>query len=412
MGIKGIKGKRIKISILVLCLALLCALVGTGAFFYDYIGKFSKNYDGSEGKKLGDKVNILLLGLDIGDVKQKENISIKRTDTIILFNYDTSQSKASLISIPRDTLIKINNNNQKINAAYAIGGDNAIKKAVEGIVKVPIDYLVKIDYDGFRELIDAIGGVEMKIDRNMYYDDNEQDLHINFKKGETVLLDGKKAEEFFRWRKNNDGTGFVNGDLDRIENQHKFINKIIEKCTSPAIIPKIGKVLEVLPKHIQTDMSPRTIVSLGNKYILDRNIKLNMYTLKGNPVTIDNLSYLIYDEDSNKDILNALEDKKITASTSVFSKDTLKIEILNGTRIAGLAAECKEALNKKGYKNIKIGNAYEKAESEIQLKDMDMKSLIQNDIEIQKITSIDKEDNKFDIIIILGKDYKKFGEVD
>lgn len=412
MGIKGLKKNRVKISILVLCLALLCATIGTGAFFYDYIGRFSKNYNNiNNQKELGNKVNVLMLGLDIGDVNQKENSSIKRTDTIMFFSYDIENGKASMLSIPRDTLIKINNNNQKINAAYAIGGDKAIRKAVEDILKIPVDYIVKVDYEGFREIIDAIGGVDMTIDRNMYYDDNEQDLHINFKKGENVHLDGKKAEEFFRWRKNNDGTGLAGGDLDRIENQHKFINKIVDKCTSPAIIPRIGKVLEILPKHIETDMAPKTIVALGNKYLFGGNKNITMYTLKGTPKTIDSLSYLIYDEKSNKEVLAILDGKKEASSVELFSKESLKIKILNGTRIEGLAAECEDYLEKKGYKNIKIGNAYETAKSEIKLRDKDMKSFIENDIKIQKVTSLDEKDDKFDIIIILGKDYKKFGEV-
>ena len=108
-------------------------------------------------------------------------------------------------------------------------------------MNIKINYIVKIDYNAFREIIDAIGGIEMKIERNMIYDDEGQNLHINFKAGEIVTLDGKKAEEFFRWRKNNDGSGFANGDLDRIENQQKFISKVVDKCTSPLILFRVPK---------------------------------------------------------------------------------------------------------------------------------------------------------------------------
>jgi anionic cell wall polymer biosynthesis LytR-Cps2A-Psr (LCP) family protein len=69
----------------------------------------------------------------------------------------------------------------------------------------------------------------MEISSNMNYDDDSQNLHIHFEKGETVHLDGEKAEEFFRWRKNNNGTGLAEGDLGRIENQHMFIEKVIDK---------------------------------------------------------------------------------------------------------------------------------------------------------------------------------------
>ena len=156
----------------------------------------------------------------------------RRTDTMMVLNYNPSTKKAQIVSIPRDTMIEVdgaigeNGNSQKywkMNAAYAIGGDEEVTNQIEDILEIQINYLVKIDYNAFRNIIDAIGGVEMYIDQDMYYDDDGQNLHINFKAGETVNLDGKKAEEFVRWRKNNDGTGFANGDLDRIENQQKFI---------------------------------------------------------------------------------------------------------------------------------------------------------------------------------------------
>lgn len=210
--------------------AIIAAIVFTVIYFYNFFGKFSA--DGvsvaPNEVKAKEPVNILVLGLDIGDVNQKDNESIKRTDTIMVLHYEPKNNAASLISVPRDMLIKVNNKNNKINAAYAIGGEKLIQSEIEKLIEADINYIVKIDYEGFRALVDAVGGVEMYIERNMYYDDDAQDLHIRFNKGETVLLDGKKAEEFFRWRKNNDGTGFANGDLDRIENQHKFINKLIE----------------------------------------------------------------------------------------------------------------------------------------------------------------------------------------
>lgn len=141
-------------------------------------------------------VNILLLGMDIGDPKQVNNQSIKRTDTIIVANYNPQTKSIRIVSVPRDTLISINDRNVKINSAYAIGGYPKIKSEVENLLNININYIVKVDYNAFREIIDAIGGIEMKIDRNMIYDDEGQNLHINFKAGETVTLDGKKAEEF------------------------------------------------------------------------------------------------------------------------------------------------------------------------------------------------------------------------
>ena len=137
-------------------------------------------------------VNILLLGMDIGDPNQEDNKDIKRTDTIMVVNYNPETDKITTVSVPRDTLIQNNGNSVKINSAFAIGGYSRIKTEVEGLLNVNINYIVKVDYDAFVDIIDAIGGVKMKIERNMIYDDEGQNLHINFKAGETVKLDGQK----------------------------------------------------------------------------------------------------------------------------------------------------------------------------------------------------------------------------
>ena len=107
----------------------------------------------------------------------------------MVLNYNPTNKKLNVVSIPRDTLINVNGRNAKINAAYAIGGYPKIKSEAENLLNIKINYIVKIDYNAFREIIDALGGIEMKIERNMIYDDEGQNLHINFKAGETVTLD-------------------------------------------------------------------------------------------------------------------------------------------------------------------------------------------------------------------------------
>ncbi|QAA31523.1 LCP family protein [Clostridium manihotivorum] len=412
MDSKNLLKNKFKVSLLILLVLLIIISLCTGAFFYKYLGKFSKNYNGNAVEKdTSLPTNILFLGMDIGDPAQKNNDSIKRTDTIMLVRLIPKEKKAYIVSIPRDMMIKIKNSSQKINAAFSIGGDSAIKQAVENIMTVNIDYVVKLNYDGFRSFVDAIGGVEMTIDRNMYYDDAAQDLHIKFKKGQTVLLDGKKAEEFFRWRKNNDGTGLANGDLDRIDNQHKFIEKVVEKCTSITIVPKIGKILDILPKYIETDMPPKTLLALGKEAIELNKENVNMYTLKGVPRTIDGISYLIYDKEANTEIINLFSDKdskgKVKNENSKqIDKSSLKIKVLNGTKTQGLASKYMKELQNKGYKNIEIGNTKETSKSEIQLKDNSLKDTVSSDININKFTNISKNDDNFDIIVILGKDFK------
>ena len=357
-----------------------------------------------------EPVNILLLGMDIGDPSQPNNQSIKRTDTIMVLNYNPKSKKMQIVSVPRDTLINVNGKNAKINAAFAIGGYSRVKKEVENLLNVNINYIMKIDYNAFRELIDSIGGVKMKIERNMIYDDEGQNLHINFKAGETVKLDGEKAEEFFRWRKNNDGSGFENGDLDRIENQQNFISKVVDKCTNPLILLRTPKIIMALGNNVETNMPATKILSYGLKFVRLSKDKLTMTTAAGTPKTINGESYLIFDKSSNKELITSLSSSgEVLVDTS---KDNIRIKILNGTKISGLAAGLKEELNGIGYTKIDTGNIEGIDKSVILTNNRAILNTIKKDLNISRVDDKEskKEYDEYDVIIILGNDFKNFGE--
>lgn len=358
-------------------------------------------------------VNILLLGMDIGDPNQEDNKDIKRTDTIMVVNYNPETDKITTVSVPRDTLIQNNGNSVKINSAFAIGGYSRIKTEVEGLLNVNINYIVKVDYDAFVDIIDAIGGVKMKIERNMIYDDEGQNLHINFKAGETVKLDGQKAQEFFRWRKNNDGSGFANGDLDRIQNQQKFIAKVIDKCTNPLIVFRIPKIMSAIGNNVETNMSPFSIIKYGLKFMGVSNNDISMLTAAGTPKTINGQSFLVFDKNSNKDIISQLASSEVSSqSENGISRENIKIKILNATKINGLASELKINMNNLGYTKIDTGNTEISDKTVILSNNKNMLKTISKDLDIK---NSGKKDDKaeykdYDVIIILGKDFKKFGE--
>ena len=358
-------------------------------------------------------VNILLLGMDIGDPNQVENQEIKRTDTIMVVNYNPNTDKIVSVSIPRDTLIENNGKNIKINAAYAVGGYSKIKSEVEDLLNININYMVKIDYNAFVDIVDAIGGVKMEIERDMIYDDEGQNLHINFKAGETVNLDGQKAQEFFRWRKNNDGSGFANGDLDRIQNQHKFISKAIDKCKSPLIIFRAPKIMSAIGKNVETNMSSFSIIKYALKFMTVNKENISMTTVAGTPKMINGQSFVVVDKNANKNIFTQAGSSETTVkSESGASRDSIKVKILNGTKINGLASELKSNMNNLGYTKVDTGNTQLLDKTQILTNDKDILKTIQSDLDIKKNSKKDdKEEYKdYDVIIILGKDYKKFGE--
>ena len=393
------------------------ALIFTG--FYLYISSFNNNAtdlskkdlssnltsdEVEEIKKTGESFNILVMGVDIGTAGSKNANDPKRTDTLIIAHYNAEDNKISLVSIPRDILIKINGRNQKINAAHAIGGINYAVDAVEKLLDIEIDYYSKVDYEGFRQVIDAIGGIDMDIARNMNYDDPSQDLSIHFKKGTTVHLDGKKAEEFFRWRQNNDGTGLANGDLGRIQNQQMFIGKVMDKVKNPLILLKIPNILSAIQKHVEVNMDGNELLKYGYIFASIGRDKLSMDTIKGYDKNIGGVSYLVYDEAQNKETLSKLQDNDVTN----IDKAILRVKVINGTQKAGLASDFKAFLTGKGYSNVitENGSATAKTEMLVYSNNKDMEAELKKDFKIDNIEFSTSTPENFDIIVILGEDHE------
>ncbi|MBU5483550.1 LCP family protein [Clostridium sp. MSJ-11] len=397
---------------LVILLTILFVIAFASSFLYFYLLSFSNN------SKIGDgvanverketsndePVNILVMGVDYGGPYNKNEP--KRTDTMILVSYNPKDKKLNMISIPRDTRVRINGKVQKINAAHAIGGPKYSVDSVESLLGIDVHYYAKLDYEGFRKIIDSIGGIEMKIEQDMYYDDDTQDLHIRFKKGEVVHLDGKKAEEFFRWRQNNDGTGLAEGDLGRIKNQHLFISKVIDKFKSPAIITKIPSIMSTLPKYVETNMKPDEIIKYGYSFLRVDQEDMDISTLKGEAKYVGNVSYFLYDEKANKDLVNSL--KGITKETQV-QREKLKIQVLNCTNKNGLASEYSSRLKSKGYTDVFIGNGDKREKSKIIIKgvDKDLIDSIKKDFKIDKVESSSYKEGDYNITVLLGEDYTK-----
>jgi len=405
------KRRTLKIIIVIFTFIILLGVLG-----YFYLLGFTNNSKLGEGKintkkaEDGEPVNILVMGVDVGDPNSKEAADPKRTDTMLVVNYNPKTKEINIVSVPRDTRVTMNRKKIKINSAHAVNGVNGSIEAVENLLGIEINNYAKVDYEGFRKVIDAIGGVEMDITRNMNYDDPSQNLHIHFQKGTTVHLDGKKAEEFFRWRKNNNGTGLADGDLGRIENQHKFISKVIEKVKSPSIIPKIPNILSTIPDYIETDMAPEEIIKYGYAVTKGDKSNINMITLKGEAKYIGNVSYFIYDREKNRDIVYTLKTGSTSQNNNTnteVDKSEIKIKVLNGTKVNGLAANCEKKLKEMGYSNIVTGNGERRDFTKVRLKKDSFISTqeIESYLKIPNIEKNLQSDENFDIIILLGKDF-------
>lgn len=404
---KGITFKKILGIILAI---FLIFIVVTGVRMAKLVNKINTdNITAPVEVSMKDTVNILLLGMDVGDVNNPNDEAIKRTDTMMLINFNPKTKKINIVSIPRDTLITINGRMWKINAAYPIGGDQRVITEVQKLLSVNVNYIAKVNYQAFRDIVDAIGGVDMKIDYNMDYTDKSQNLRIDFKKGTTVHLNGKKAEEFFRWRKNNDGTGLADGDIGRIRNQHAFLEQLAKKCASPMTIFKMPAILEAIEENVETNMDGSTMFKYALKLMTVKSSNVNMMTLKGVPKMINGQSYFIVNRADNMNLIKALNSSN--SASSAIKPEDVRIKILNATKISGLAATYQIQLKQLGYTNVDTGNTDLRDKSVIMVDNDNIKnSLKENFKSITDYESINPKYNTsdYDVIIILGNDAKNY----
>ncbi|MGL4730944.1 MAG: LCP family protein [Clostridium sp.] len=409
---KKVKKKPSILARILVLFSFLAIIIFGGGYMYlstfsnDSIDITSNDKEKNQVENV-DSANFLVMGVDLGSGDENDKNDPRRTDTIMLVHYNKVDKKYDVISIPRDTMVQLDEGTRKINDAHAIGGVQYLVDTVEDLLSVNIDYYLKVDTIAFREIIDALGGVDIVIDQNMYYDDEKQDLHIYFEASdEPQHLDGKKAEGFFRWRKNNDDTGLAEGDIGRIKQQQKFFNALLDKVQSPTIVTKVPKLLGVFPKYVETNLSAMEIMDYGLNVVSTPIENIKFHTLNGEPEWINGTSYYIYKEEMNNDILSILNNEV----PMTISKSNLRVNVLNGTNVEGLAGNFVNDLLVKGYNHCDAANYDQSLKpvhiSEIRLyglKEED-KQIIEKDFGISNIKVMEEVNPNYEIEVILGED--------
>lgn len=257
-------------------------------------------------KMLSRYQNILLLGVDSNGPNTLPYSGV-RSDTIVIVNVDLHGKSINAISIPRDSKVYLADEHgvQKINAAYAIGGIELTKKTIEETLGIKLHNYIIVNAEGIRKLIDAIGGVPIHIDQNMFYHDYSAGLHISFTKGDYVLS-GQQSENYLRYRKDH------LGDIGRVHRQQKFIKALIEQIKSPEAIKRIPEALKIASLYTRTDLN---LYQMSQYAAMAREIDMNkveFVMLPGKPNSKGSISYWILDPEKTQQTINRLIYRKKT----------------------------------------------------------------------------------------------------
>jgi LCP family protein required for cell wall assembly len=203
-----------------------------------------------------ERVNILLLGGDSRGLKKNE---VPRSDSIMIASIDPKTKHGVLFSLLRDTYVKIpGKSDDRVNVALALGGPELAMKTVSQLTGLPLQYYVYTDFKGFIALIDAIGGINFDVEKDMKYSDSEDghEYDIDLKAGEQHL-NGKSALEYVRFRHD------ALSDFTRTERQRNFLKAVADKLQSSTSLIKLPGILKAVQPYIETNLSLTELLKLG-----------------------------------------------------------------------------------------------------------------------------------------------------
>ncbi|UFJ40920.1 LCP family protein [Brevibacillus humidisoli] len=203
-----------------------------------------------------ERVNILLMGVDS---RERSLDEMPRSDTMLVVSIDPASKTYSLFSVLRDTYVEIPGyGSSRINAALSHGGPSLAMQTISNFTGLPIDYYVITDFEGFKGLVDAVGGVEFEVEKDMYYRDpaDKGKYDINLKKG-LQHLDGEKALQYVRFRHD------AMSDYTRTERQRKFLSALADKMKRGATVLQLPDILESMRPYVQTNLSSLDMVKLA-----------------------------------------------------------------------------------------------------------------------------------------------------
>ncbi|MDQ0218190.1 LytR family transcriptional regulator [Peribacillus cavernae] len=234
--------------------------------------------------------SILMLGVD----ERKGDKG--RSDTMIVLAVNPEKNSVKMLSIPRDTRTEIvgNDTEDKINHAYAFGGIEMSMDTVENFLDIPLDYYMQINMEGFKDIVDAVGGVTVNNDLDFTYEGD------HFPKGD-ITLSGEKALKYSRMRYED-----PRGDFGRQLRQRQIIQQVINEGASVSTLTNYGGIFDALSKNVKTNITFNEMVDIQQNYKSAANT-VDQMTIKENGTKINGIYYGVVNEDEKQRVQNEMK---------------------------------------------------------------------------------------------------------
>lgn len=423
----------------ILAASLLTVLLVGGGLAFAYMGNIQKSLSTGLDSSLFDVLMpvdapedpfyVLLLGVDSSDDRNNDDYyaGTFRSDSMMLARVDPKGKKVTVISIPRDTKVDLGEYGEdKINSAHAFGGPTLAVKAVSKLAGVPISHYAEVNLDGFANIVNALGGVEVNVP--IAIDDDEAGGKLN---PGLQTLNGGQALILARSRHAYDDYG--KGDLYRAANQRLVLSAIAQKLLESDALT-IASTLQSLADCVLTDMGIDSIVGIAQSMRgIDSSTDIYTAVMPTTSDYDDDVWYEIVDEDAWSAMMKRVDaglpptsDDEIDDLTGTvmasagtgaiggaYNVDrTATIRIRNGNGTDGVSADAKKILEEMGYRNFDLGNAdsFDYEETVVVYKDPTYASAAEQIIEAFGFGDAVEDNGKYlfdsDFLVIIGSDWK------
>lgn len=214
------------------------------------------------------------------------------TDTILVASFDTVNNKVNILQVPRDSMLDVDRSNRKINASFAIGQEEQLETDLENLIGIPIDRYVVVSIQAFRDIVNAVGGVEVNVPQAMQYRDPYQNLVIDLQPG-VQTLNGEQAEGFVRYR-----SGYADADIGRLKAQKAFISAFMKKIFSLEGALKIPELIDTVGQNLKTNLNTNEMIFLATKALSLGSDAIRFFTLTGENYRDGAAYYALYKEET------------------------------------------------------------------------------------------------------------------
>ena len=298
--------KKTLIISLILALVVLCGTVLASGLLN---GKILNEYENellavSTDARENDNFNFLVLGVD-------EN---NRADTIMLLSFEDGNVTGT--SIPRDTAFISKELDRKVKLSEILNSENGNQKVIDAVrdtLSVPITYYAKVNLSAVKEIVDSVGGIEIDVPMDMEYDDPHKNLHIKFKQGRHTL-NGDAVCGLLQFRRSNNGTGYPQGDMTRIEVGQQVISEFIKQKLNKEFIDKSPDIFKILADNMETNYP---VSNLMNDIKLLDKMKSNIeFRIIDGTLNADETGIMFYDINNGEVVSVVSKPKLVTDEQS------------------------------------------------------------------------------------------------